>query len=58
VKYRLDKLHSDNELGLEASYDEAGIGWQDPNMMLLSFSSGESVGDASQNFQSFSLINL
>ena len=38
--------------------DEAGIGWQASNTMLLSFAAGESVGEATQNFQSFSLINL
>jgi len=58
AKNKLNSLHNTSWVGLESSYDESGIWWQDPNIMLLSFSSGESVWDATQNFQSFSMINL
>jgi len=57
-KYSLDSLHKNDALWLESSYDESWIGWQDPNMSLLQFSAGESVWEATKNFQSFSMINL
>jgi uncharacterized repeat protein (TIGR01451 family) len=57
-KYALDDFHNTDILWLESWMEEAGIGWQASNTMLLSFAAWESVGDATQNFQSFSLINL
>ncbi len=57
-KYSLNQFHNTGITGIESSYDEAGIWWEDSNTMLLSFSSGESVWEATKNFQSFSLINL
>jgi len=54
----LDDFHNTDGFGLESSLEEGGIGWQDPNTMLLSFAAGESVGEATKHFQSFSLINL
>ncbi|NDK10028.1 VCBS repeat-containing protein [Candidatus Gracilibacteria bacterium] len=54
----LNEFHKGDILGGEQASEEAGIGWQDTNTMLLQFSAGESVGDATENFQSFSLINL
>jgi len=58
TKYSLDSFHDNDILGIESSYSEEGIWWQDSNTMLLSFSAGESVWEASKVFQSFSLINL
>jgi len=58
VKYSLDEFHAGEIVGIEASYDEAGIGWQDSNRALLSFAAWESVWDATKHFTSFSLINI
>ncbi len=44
--------------GLEQSSTKAGIGWEESNTMLLSVSAGESVGKATKDFQTFSLITL
>lgn len=58
AKYELNQFHNTDTLGLESTIEEAGIGWEASNTMLLSFASGEGMGEATQEFQSFSLINL
>lgn len=57
-KNTLNDFHNNDTIWLESSQDESWIGWQDSNTMLLSFSAGESVGESTKYFHSFSLINL
>lgn len=57
-RYALDDFHANDIQGLESSFETSGIGWQDSNTMLLSVAAGQSVGESSKRFQSFSLINL
>ena len=53
-----DSLYTTSHKSIESVSEEAGIGWQDSNTMLLEFAAGASVGEATKNFGSLSQINL
>lgn len=46
------------EFWYERFDSKAGIGWQEDNKILLSFAAGKTIGQATKDFMSFSLINI
>ncbi|MCH8518895.1 VCBS repeat-containing protein, partial [Candidatus Gracilibacteria bacterium] len=58
VRNKLDSFHNYDLTGGEKILDEDGIGWKEENRMMLAIAAGETVGEATKNTMSFSLINL
>lgn len=38
--------------------DTSGVGWHDKNRMMLSYSAGDTVGEATKWFQTYTMVNL
>ncbi|MBP8016521.1 VCBS repeat-containing protein, partial [Candidatus Gracilibacteria bacterium] len=47
-----------SKFGIENYGDEAGIGWGENNKILLEFAGGNTVGDSTKFYQTYSMINL
>lgn len=58
IPNRIEGFHESQNMWLEFSLEEKWISWEKSNTMLLSVAAGESIGEASKHFQSFSFINL
>lgn len=55
---RLDSFHESFEWGFENISEEKWLGWEQANKSLLLFAAGETIGEATRQYASFSLINL
>lgn len=55
---RLDSFHESSDLGFENISEEKWLGWEEANKSLLLFAAGETIGEATRQYASFSLINL
>ncbi|MDD5769409.1 MAG: hypothetical protein PHE25_00425 [Candidatus Gracilibacteria bacterium] len=54
----LNSFSNNFSKGYEDFQTDGGIGWKEDNKTLLSFAAGKSVGEATKDYMSFSLINL
>nr|MDD3720153.1 VCBS repeat-containing protein [Candidatus Gracilibacteria bacterium] len=54
----LDAFSEADNSSIENFKDNKGVGWSGKNKSLLLFAAGESVGESTKKYSSFSLINL
>lgn len=56
----LDSVYAERAgiAGLESYPDRAGIGWEDTNRSLLEVAAGNTIGEATKFYQTFSTITL
>ncbi|PID86452.1 hypothetical protein CSB08_00530 [Candidatus Gracilibacteria bacterium] len=57
-KKQLNDFSNENEYAYENFVNKGGLGWEGGNKTLLAFAAGSSVGEATRDNISFSLINI